>query len=237
MTENEQSYHFRAALHGFNREDVVNYIGASSEKYERELKQLQNLNQSLKEELADARAELEAAKAEVEDAAQFKNAANELEAVRNRLLEAETEKQNLMDRIAELEERLGAADDSQLLRPAAELPAQPDLAEPILPVSTVVPQEIAQVKDYTELELAAYRRAELAERMAKERADDVYRRIDSVFSQASGKIDSGKDDLDQLTQKIREDVNQMLLLLNYINNSYDDARASFNAVNDRNLPL
>ena len=222
----DMNYHFRAALHGFNREDVVAFIENASKEHEDETKRLRTANQKLKEELESARSELEEARKHTE-------AAQELEAVRKKLNEVEAENRNLLNQIGELEQRIGAAAESPVVQTSDETPAQPDLSEPILPVGVVVSDELSPAKDYTELELAAYRRAEMAERLAKDRAQEVYRKINSIFGTASKKLDTGKSDLDQLTETIRDNVKQMLLLLNNITSSYSDAQASFAAVNDQ----
>lgn len=228
MPDHEMIYRFRTSLHGFNREDVVSYIETSGREYEEELQKLRSANEGL-------RAQLQEATAAIAEAEQFRNAAQELEAARRRISALEGEKQGLMDQLADLEEQLRAAQSAASERqPVAETAVQPDLSEPILPIETVVPAEIAPEKDYTELELAAYRRAEMAERMAKDRAQEVYRKVQSIFGNASARLDTGKADLDQMTRTIRDDVDQMLLLLNNIMSAYEDAQTSFGAVSDGN---
>ena len=230
MSQNEMTFRFRSALHGFNREDVVQYIESSNREFEEELQRLRTANQSLKTQPQDTITQIEEAK-------QYAAAAQELEEAKKTIASVEEENRRLLARIAELEEELDEAQASAAVLPQIqETPVEPDISEPILPIETVVPAEIAPAKDYTELELAAYRRAEMAERLAKERAQEVYRKVQSVFGNASARLDTGKADLDQLSRTIRDDVDQMVLLLNNILGAYEDAQTSFAAVGDTNRP-
>ena len=98
----------------------------------------------------------------------------------------------------------------------------------------MIPTPIAPTKDYTELELAAYRRAEMTERLARERASDVYRQVQAVFSHANAKIDTGKSDLEQMTKTLQADMNQMMTLLENIRSAYSEAELSFEEVSEKN---
>ena len=111
-----------------------------------------------------------------------------------------------------------------------------DLSAPIPPVEEVIPA-VAPAKDYTELELAAYRRAELTERLARERSGDVYRQVQSVFEQANAKLDTGRADLENLSRTLTADVNEMLTLLTNLNSAYRQAEDSFAEIDARNRRL
>ena len=112
-----------------------------------------------------------------------------------------------------------------------------DLEEPIPPVAEVLPVTVAPSKDYTELELAAYRRAELTERLARERSGDVYRQVQSVFEQANARLDTGRADLENLSRTLTADVNEMLTLLTNLNSAYRQAEESFAEIDARNRRL
>ena len=156
------------------------------------------------------------------------------ESAKRRITELLTENQSLGDRIAELEDSLTKAAEHG---PEMVDVTEQDLTAPIPTVNEVLPADVAPSKDYTELELAAYRRAELAERAARERAADVYREISSVFQHGNTKLDTGKQDLEQMTRAIQDDVNQLLQVLNGIRSAYRDTELSFEAVSDRNRPV
>ena len=112
-----------------------------------------------------------------------------------------------------------------------------DLTAPIPEISEVLPADVAPSRDYTEMELAAYRRAELAERVARDRAADVYREISSVFQHADSRLGVGKADLAEMTKAVQSDVSQLLHVLESIRSIYSEAEVSFNAVREKNQPL
>lgn len=218
---------FRAALHGFNREDVVAYIEKTTQQYETELNALREKNEALVRQLNETAASLEQAQQNSVSQADY-------EAAKRRITELLTENQSLGDRVAELEESLAnAAENGPDL---TDVTAQ-DLTAPIPEVSEVLPADVAPSRDYSELELAAYRRAELAERAARERAADVYREVSSVFQHGNTKLDTGRQDLEQMTRALSDDVNQLLQVLNSIRSAYHETELSFEAVSERNRPF
>lgn len=220
---------FRAALHGYNREDVVNFIDRMSREHENAMRLLQEKNEMLLVELNETKEALAAAgdNAETEKA----------------LSDAQTLIADLRSRNEDLENRMAAMQEElELARTRTDtetvpMPITQDLDAPIPPVAEVLPVEVAPSKDYTELELAAYRRAELAERLARERAGDVYRQVQSVFNQANARLDTGKADLTQLSQTITKDVNEMLTLLTNLNSVYNQAELSFGEIGARNREI
>ena len=109
-----------------------------------------------------------------------------------------------------------------------------DLNEPIPPVAEVLPASVAPSKDYSELELAAYRRAELTERLARERSGDIYRQVQSVFAQANERLDTGRADLENLSRTLTANVNEMLTLLTNLNSAYRQTETSFAEIGARN---
>lgn len=222
----EQTTQFRSALNGYHREDVVAYIDRITREHEQTKAQLEETINQLREELAAANEALAAAEEDVETKQALAEATDLITDLRDR-------NQTLEARVQELEEALEEAkvnSEPETVTP----PITQDLEEPIPPVAQVLPVELAPSKDYTELELAAYRRAELAERMARERAGDVYRQIQSVFNQANTKLGTGKSDLEQLTKALSADVNQLLILLTNLNNSYQNAETSFAELGEQN---
>ena len=64
-------------------------------------------------------------------------------------------------------------------------------------------------KSYMEEELAAYRRAERTERIARERADQLYRQTSSALENATAKVDDAADQLGQLTSRVIEQLNHL----------------------------
>ena len=217
---------FRAALHGYNREDVVNYIDRMSREHEDLVRRLEERNEAYRAELERANEALAAA----EQNDELEKALSDAQALAADLRARNGE---LEDRVRELEEALEQA------RSAPETETIPmtvtqDLSAPIPPVDEVLPVNVAPSKDYTELELAAYRRAELAERLARERSDDIYRQIQSVFEQANAKLAAGRADLENLSRTLTSDVNEMLTLLTSLNGAYRQAETSFAEIDAKN---
>lgn len=226
MAEATTGNRFRNALHGFNRDDVVSYIENTAKQHEEELNQLREQNIRLHRQLDEANDTI--ARLQENEHVQ-----QELETANLRVSELLQDNQELNERIRELEDAVNSV--SAVSEPP-EVVTQ-DLTEPIPAISEVLPVEVAPSKDYTELELAAYRRAELAERVARERAADVYREVSAVFQHANSKMDGGRQDLEQMARTIQADVNQLMNVLSGIRSAYDEAEVSFNAVNEKNRQL
>lgn len=230
MAENYNGQNFRNALHGFNREDVVAYIEAQTLEHEKERRALQDANLRLSAQLDEAAAALEEAKENPALQQELEEAKADLARVNEQLAAAQAENATLSARAAALEAELTQ------LREQKPAPASTPLRAPIPPVAEVLPLQTAP-KDYSELELAAYRRAEVTERLARDRASEVYRQVRAVFSNASARIETGKSDLDQLTRTLQLDINQLLQLLSAIRSSYAEAEQSFQAVSEKNRQL
>ena len=231
---------FRAALHGYNREDVVSYIDRMSREHEDTIRRLNESNDSLRAKLAEANESLASA-------SDHREAEQALAVTRKVLFEREKSLNEAKALIGELRARNGELEE-QVRTLTEELeeartrvlpepqPEPQDLDEPIPPVETVLPTPEPK-PDYTELELAAYRRAELAERMARDRADEVYRQIQSVFGQASAKLNTSRTDLEQLRHVVVKDVNAVLTLLEGLDNVYQQAALSFGEIGERNRTI
>ncbi len=221
---------FRAALHGYNREDVVAFIDRMSREHEEALRRMQEKNDQLRAQLEEANEALAAAGENEETEKALSDAQTLITDLRN---------QNgaLEDRIRELEEALEESKAATQETETVPMPITQELSEPIPPVEEVLPVQVAPAKDYTELELAAYRRAELTERLARERSGDVYRQVQSVFNQANEKLDAGKADLEQLSRTLTADVNEMLALLTNLNSTYRQAESSFAEIGARNREI
>lgn len=107
--------------------------------------------------------------------------------------------------IAQLNSQLQAARSAS---PAeiAQLQAQLDAAEQRC---ADLEQKLADAGIYTtDSELEAYRRAERAERMARDRAAQIYSQANAVLADATIKVESVSDGINTLTQQFQE---QMLL--------------------------
>lgn len=117
--------------------------------------------------------------------------------------------------LQEMQVALDAAQTAPVVSPVAELqsiaeePALP-LDAPMAPAASVV---AVAPSDFNELELAAYRRAEMTERMAKERAAASAQRMKAVFAQADEKLSLTAQDFTTLLDTFQHDFEQMQQLL------------------------
>ena len=218
---------FRSSMHGFNRDDVIAFIENTSLEHEKELRALRDANVRLVQQLDETNAD--ALQAELAEARAALAEAEE------KYLALEAEKKVLEGELTAAKDALAEAAQAPAV---TETPAQADtspLNAPIAPISENVPAE--PPKDYAAMELAAYRRAETAERLARERAGKVYEQLGEVFSTASERLDSNEADLTQLTQALQLNMKQMQDVLDSIRGSYTDARESFRSFSDRNREI
>ena len=133
--------HFRTALSGFNKQDVVRYIEYLNNQHNAQVAQLKNqLRNAQSAADEQLKAQLEAAQA----------------------------------RCAELEAKLN------------EVPEVPAVAAPAAP---------------TDQELEAYRRAEQAERLAMERAQQIYTQANAILADTTAKAETAYACIADLAQQ------------------------------------
>lgn len=156
----------------------------------------------------------------------------------------------LREEITRLEDALKAANEElEACKAAAEAaaaepapeeaPAEPEtpaaapqpatLDAPMAPPVTVVK---AAAPDFDEMELAAYRRAELTERMARERAASSAERMRTIFAQADEKLSVTSQDLKTLLDAFQSDFAQMQQLLETAQGIVDESSSSLKAASD-----
>ena len=160
---------FRSSLHGFNRQDVANYLEYLNNRHAAQVNQLNTDLEALRRQ----------AEAPVEDPQCV-------------ALEA---------RCRELEQQLAAArkerDEALAQKEAAEQKleaAQRDREEALLRSSGE--------KLDANRELEAYRRAERTERVARERAEQVYSETGTVLTQASNRIEAALRQMTGISQQV-----------------------------------
>ena len=177
---------FRSAFNGFHREDVVNHIAYMTSKHEAQVKELREENDTLRTELSDLNSRMD------QDAAD-----------RERIPGLE---QTIADRDAELaalREELVAA--NQLLNEqAAQMAA---LREELEEAKEAAAKPVAIEKSANHWdELRAYRRAETAERQAKERVNDLYDSATNALRSAGSTLGSANAAFEELAEKFRADL-------------------------------
>ena len=195
---------FRSALNGFNREDVVHYIEYLNANHNSELQQLSAEMDLLRNSAAapDLSEQLQAAQEEVYALHIRLNekidALDDLQERFEKLKAApqstavvvdEEEINRLQLRCKELEEQLQAAQDARRQAEAAR-----DAAA------------VTAVSSRMEQELETYRRAERTERIARERAEQIYHKTNGVLSQATIQVDGAACEIGEMADHVVEQL-------------------------------
>lgn len=174
----DQPQNFRSAFNGFNREDVVHYLEYLNNKHNSEIVRLNQEIDQLNIKLNGVDPELE-----------------------NQLAEAEARKTELEDQISAL-----TAENAQKDEKIAQLEAQ--LKEAQNAPAPAPQKEVPVVMQSSAMhELEAYRRAERAERMAKERAEQVYRQTNGILSDATVKVEEAARQIGTVTDQVMAQLN------------------------------
>ena len=236
---------FRSALNGFNRTDVVQFIQRQSVEHEKAMRLLREENARLKQvstEVNGGTEQLQAEKKQLADkialqesqlAALMQQNSAYLQQIQSLMGEKTTLEASLAESQKALEAAIAAKDAAEAAKEAAET-AKEATAEPVVntldrPMAS--PVNLAGTPtSFEDMELAAYRRAELAERMARERAAASSERIQNIFAQADEKITLTATDMNQLLESFRSNFDQMQSILesarNILAESSDSLRAS-----------
>jgi chromosome segregation ATPase len=181
---------FRSAFNGFHREDVVNHIAFMTNKHEMQVKDLRSENDTLRSELEDLRSRMD------EDTA-TQNRADELE---QKLSDKEAE-------LASLREELDTA--NQLLNEQAEqMAALQEQLEEAKEAAAKTPTLEKSANHWDELR--AYRRAETAERQARERVNDLYDHANTALRGAGSTLGSTNAAFETLAEKFRADLVELM---------------------------
>lgn len=181
---------FRSAFNGFNREDVVHYIGYLNSNHENQIRQLQADLAAMQREsfLTDENED------QSELVAQMQEQFEQQEAI---LTALNAEKDELIAKCSQLEAVLVAltSENKALSDKAIQLEAQ---------LASVTAERDAaaarpRMSSYVEDELAAYRRAERVERLATERANAIYRKLRVALQDTATKTDHAVTNLDSIS--------------------------------------
>ncbi len=220
------SQNFRSAFNGFNREDVVHYLEYLNSRHTALVNQLteeaENLRQKLTvaaaaiaadsargEQIAALEAELEELKQQLSEARQ---AAEASDAARQ-ALEAECiSLRSQLDTAAAAVSGEAGAECAALRQQLTEAQAENARLKEELEKAKAAPAVVAPVQAVpTEKELEAYRRAERTERLARERADQLYRQTNGVLAEASVKVDQVAADIGTIADQVVAQLQQLQL--------------------------
>lgn len=183
---------FRTQLKGFHREDVINFIQQQTQEHERRVRTMQEEIVRLQGELNDARTEAERAHGAQE--AEAETTQEELAQASERCAELEAENAAAREEIARLTKRCEALEAAAEKQPEPAAEEKPAAEEP---------------ENYKELELAAYRRAELAERMAKERAAASDEQMKRILALTDERLMHTSQDFQTLLETFTKDFEQL----------------------------
>ena len=232
-------------------------LASVNQTHEDEIKTLRQENMGLRGEVTtlsealsaarentDAENELLKAKLNNEDLLiQTEKLESQTQSLQRELKEAEQTNEALEEQLRALQAELEAAQANEALEEEQVRTLQAELEEARANAEKLAAttQENAAASEhnrsYEELELAAYRRAEQTERLARDRAEDVYRHVQSVFGQANEQMGSYHADLEQLCQTLTANVDEMRAVLDKLNGAYRQTELSFAEIGAKDRQL
>ena len=237
---------FRTAFNGFNREDVVHYIEYLNSKHAAEISQL---NSEL--DLLRNRPEPKDETSALEDqAARIDRLVARCTSLEKDLITLRIEKAQLENQISEVpcsdsdaEEKLAAAlaENEQLKAQISDAATADSDTEvkltAALAENTQLKAELeaarnqqAALESRKNEELEAYRRAERAERMAQERANQMYQKANGIIADATCMVSDTADQLGQLSGLVMEQLEQLRQAVAGSNQALKDAAACMGAI-------
>lgn len=177
---------FRSALNGFNREDVVRYIEYMNARHTAQVNELNVELEFLRGKLASVQAAPEvdpAVQKRLDDYKEqvriLESRCDALEQERDAALAAEPEaSSDLEAKCRELEAKCAALEQERDAALAAKQTAD------------------------ASAELEAYRRAERTERVARERAEQVYHKVNGVLADATVKVDEAAAQIGEMSEQV-----------------------------------
>ena len=211
---------FRSAFNGFSRTDVVNYIEETSAAHQKAIEQLEGEKQQLMQENDHLLAENARLTTELADlkAAQEK-LKEEDSALSQQIVTLSQEASELAERAQraqkELEELKAAQASAQEENPASAEPEMPD-GEPEADAENLQTQE-----------LAAYRRAEQAERNAMARARKLREQLNLLCEQSKDRYLDAGEEISALSSDLSAGLTRLSETLVDIQVIFDDAENAF----------
>lgn len=167
---------FRSALNGFNRQDVANYLEYLNNRHNTEIIQLNTDLEALRQQ--QQKPQIDPQK-----------------------LALEARCMDLQEKLAQAERERDSARQERDEALAREQAAKRQLEDAQRARDEAVIQASGAKLD-TNQELEAYRRAERAERVARERAELVYSETGAVLTQASTRVESALRQMNGISQQV-----------------------------------
>lgn len=206
-----QQQTFRSAFNGFNREDVVRYIEYLNAQHAAEINRLNSeldfLRSKNEQEMSDPEA--------VENDDLIEQQASR---IRELFDQCKAQEQQIADLTAQL-------NDARVLADAAaneKVRLTADLDQAL--------QQQITYKSRVEEELEAYRRAERTERVARERAEQMYRQANAVLADATTKVDDAAALISQMADKVTGQLSELQSAVTGSKQALCDAAATMYAI-------
>lgn len=212
-------HNFRSAFNGFNREDVVSYLEYLNSRHNSQITQLTS--------------ELDFFRNRQETVQDNTDILDEREELRARVAELES-------RCIQLEQLLAQAEEQIRTAVPEQVPVQPQpqvfCEEPQEQVAVAVAVEppVAEPAHKISEELEAYRRAERAERLAKERAELVYHQVNGVLAEASSKVDGAAADIGTMADQAMQQLMQLQAAVRAGKDIFCDAASTVSIIKPNN---
>ena len=206
-----QQQTFRSAFNGFNREDVVRYIEYLNAQHAAEINRLQSELDFLRSK-NEQEAPLPDA---VEDDGLIEQQASR---IRELFDQCKAQEQQISDLTAQL-------NDARVLADAATN----EKARLTVDLDQALQQQITY-KSRVEEELEAYRRAERTERVARERAEQMYRQANAVLADATTKVDDAAALISQIADKVTGQLSDLQSAVTGSKQALRDAAATMYAI-------
>ena len=176
---------FRSALNGFNRTDVVQFIQRQTVEHEKSMRLLREENARLKQASAEPKVDEDALAEKDALTAQVTALTRENEELKAQIEFIAKEKAALVASLRDAQAQLASAEKALEEAKTAQAQKPQDEPTPALDRPIAAPAGLtAPPSSFDDLELAAYRRAEQTERMARERAAAASNRMQNIFRQA-----------------------------------------------------
>lgn len=208
---------FRTALNGFNREDVASYLEYLTGKYTAQINQLTSEADFLRAKLDNLQS------AGTDDSA----LAQECTQLRAELEESRNQYADLQNAYDALKEQFDAL-QAQKVTMAQELDDARKV--PVLPAAVPVAAPACSAAE----ELEIYRRAERTERMARERADLIYRQTNGILNEASVRVNEMADQVIPIADQILMQLSQLQATVGSTKQSLQDAVVIINTLRPDN---
>ena len=174
---------FRSALNGFNRQDVANYLEYLNNRHNTEITQLNTDLEALRQQQQKPQ-------------------------IDPQQLALEARCMDLQEKLAQAEQERDNARQERDEALAREQTAKRQLEDAQRARDEAVIQASGAKLD-TNQELEAYRRAERAERVARERAELVYSETGAVLTQASTRVESALRQMNGISQQVTSQLDPL----------------------------